>query len=310
LNGFAEKGLVFQMKSGAYESDGAQRKLAYSKVDIIKLDTKCLFAGKLEKIRTWEEKPHSHPFCEILFVLSGEGEITVSEKTYPVAQGDLIVYNRGAVHKERALGTSGIELAFFGITNFKIESLPTDCLVDEHTAPVLHTKGDEESFVFYFHSLIEEVASDRPYSELMANYWARLILIGILRLVGISEAKFVTNAIFNRIHDYLTKNFAEISCMDQICETLKINKYYLSHIFKRYMGTPPMQYVTLRRIAHAKHLLQETDLSASAIGEACGYHDRVLFFKAFRKAEGMSPGEFRRRARGERLPEPQDKRES
>ena len=62
-----------------------------------------------------------------------------------------------------------------------------------------------------------------------------------------------------------------------------------------------MQYVMLRRIAYAKQLLQETDMSASAIGEACGYHDRVLFFKAFRKAEGMTPGEFRKRAR-EKLP--------
>ncbi|MBE6656620.1 MAG: AraC family transcriptional regulator [Ruminococcaceae bacterium] len=289
------------MKVGPYEGDTAQRKFAYSRVDVIKLDTKCLFAGKLERIREWEEKPHSHPFCEILFVLSGEGEVTVGGRSYPIGKDDLIIYNPNVVHKERTSASSGLELAFFGITNFKIENLPADFLIGEHASPVLHTKKDEEKFAFYFRSLVEEVSADQPYSELMAKYWARLILIGILRLANVSEAKFVTNAIFTRIHQYLTKHFAEISCMEDICTALNINKYYLSHIFKKYMGTPPMQYVTLRRIAYAKQLLQETDLPASAVGEVCGYRDRVLFFKAFRKAEGMTPGEFRRRAR-ERLP--------
>ncbi len=289
------------MKARPYEGDTDKRSIAYSRVDVIKLDTKCLFAGKLERIREWEEKPHSHPFCEILFVLSGEGEVTVEGKSYPIVKGDIIVYNPNAVHMERTAASVGVELAFFGITNFKIENLPADFLLDAQASPVLHTKEDEEDFAFYFRSLVKEVSQDQPYSELMAKYWARLILIGILRLANISEAKFVTNAIFTRIHQYLTKHFAEISCMDQICAELNINKYYLSHIFKKYMGTPPMQYVTLRRIAYAKQLLQETDMSASAIGEACGYHDRVLFFKAFRKAEGMTPGDFRRKAR-EKLP--------
>ena len=88
--------------------------------------------------------------------------------------------------------------------------------------------------------------------------------------------------------------------MDQICEELSINKYYLSHVFKNYMGMPPMQYVTTRRIAHAKKLLQETDLTASAIGEACGYKDHVLFFKAFKKLEGVTPLAYRKQTSGPR----------
>ena len=62
----------------------AERKIAYSKVDVIKLDTKCLYAGKLERIKQWREKQHSHPFCEILFVFSGSGESIVDGKSYPI----------------------------------------------------------------------------------------------------------------------------------------------------------------------------------------------------------------------------------
>ncbi|MBE6694680.1 MAG: helix-turn-helix domain-containing protein [Ruminococcaceae bacterium] len=278
-----------------------KRQLNYSKVDVIKLDTKCLYAGKLERIKEWHESAHSHPLCEIMFVFAGKGEAIVANKVYSIEKGDLIVYNPYTVHEERTTGKEGLELGFFGITNFQVSNLPADCLIAADAEPILHTKGDAHKFEFYFRSLIEEVSVDRQYNELMAKYWARLILIGILRLANISEAKFVTNAIFTRIHQYLSTHFTEIESMDQICEELNVSKYYLSHVFKNYMGVPPMQYITTKRISYAKKLLQETDLTATAIGEACGYRDHVLFFKAFKKVEGTTPQAFRKQAGGPRM---------
>ena len=137
------------------------------------------------------------------------------------------------------------------------------------------------------------MATAEPYGELMAKYWARLILIGILRLANISESKFVSSAIFTRIYRYLSKNFAAVESMDRVCEELHVSKYYLSHVFKKHTGTSPMQYVTERRIAYAKQLLSETDLSAGEIADACGYRDRAVFFKAFKRGVGMSPGAYR-----------------
>lgn len=270
------------------------RQVAYTKADAIKLDTKCLYAGKLERIKEWGEKPHSHPFCEIMFVLSGSGMITANGKEYEVGKGDIVVYNPDVMHAESTSGKSGIELAFFGITNFKIGNLPSDFILDPDADPVLHSGEYEEEYEFYFMSLVKEVASDKPYNEIFSKYIARLIMIGILRLANISEAKFVTNGIFTRIHNYLNHHFTEIESMDAVCEELKISKYYLSHVFKKYMGKPPMQYVASKRIAYAKKLLQETDLSATEIGEMCGYKDHVLFFKSFKKQEGVTPITFRK----------------
>ncbi len=289
------------MKEEVSMNQQEHKKIAYSKMDVIKLDTKCLYAGKLERIKEWHEKSHAHPFCEILFVLSGKGETSVNGKVYPIEKGDIVIYNPQTVHEESTTGVAGIEMAFFGITNFQVSGLPADHLIDKDASPVIHTKKDMEKFDFYFRSLVEEVYADKQYGELIAKYWARLILLGILRLSNISEAKFVTNAIFTRIHQYLSHHFTEIESMDQICDELKISKYYLSHVFKNYMGIPPMQYITTRRISYAKKLLQETDLTATAVGEECGYKDHVLFFKAFKKLEGITPIAYRRQASGPRM---------
>ncbi len=275
-----------------------KKRTVYSKIDVVKLDTKCLYAGKLERVKQWKEKKHEHPFCEILFVLSGHGEAVIDDKTYQIKKGDIIVYNPHTMHEEHTSGDAEFELAFFGITNFQISGLPADHLIDKNSSPILHTKKDFDKYSFYFRSLADEVYEDRQYNELMAKYWARLILIGILRLANISEAKFISNAIFTKIHQYLSKNFTTIESMDQVCEELDISKYYLSHVFKKYMGTPPMQYVTAKRISHAKKLLQETDLSATEIGEKCGYTDSVLFFKAFKKSTGITPMQYRKQTSG------------
>ena len=72
------------MKEQSFDVSFDPRQVAYTKADAIKLDTKCLYAGKLERIKAWDEKSHSHPFCEIMFVLSGGGRITVDGKEYGV----------------------------------------------------------------------------------------------------------------------------------------------------------------------------------------------------------------------------------
>lgn len=282
------------MKERDYNTFSEHRQVTYSRSDVIKLDTKCLYAGKLERMKQWEEKPHSHPFCEILFVISGGGKTVIDGQEYSISKGDIVIYNPNAMHEESTLGSTGLELAFFGITNFKINNLPSDFLVDKKASPVLHTEDDESRFAFYFTSLVEEVYENKQYSDLMTKYWARLILIGILRLANISEAKFVTNAIFTQIYQYLNTNYTTIESMDQICEELNVSKYYISHVFKKYIGKPPMQYVTSKRIAYAKKLLQETDHSATTIGEMCGYKDHALFFKAFKKIVGTTPIAFRK----------------
>ena len=293
---------INEMQEMLGESIPERKRVEYSKVDVIKLDTKCLYAGKLERIKQWKEATHSHPFCEIIFVLSGKGETVIDGTTYEINKGDIVIYNANTPHSEFTPASEGFELAFFGITNFKIGNMPSDYLIAKDQSPVLHTIGMDENFEFYFRSLVDEVYENKPYGELMAKYWARLILIGILRIANISEAKFVTNAIFTRIHQYLTNNFATIESMEQICEELNISKYYLSHVFKNYMGTPPMQYVTGKRISYAKKLLQETDMSATEIGEMCGYKDHVLFFKAFKKAEGITPIAYRKQTQGIKNP--------
>ena len=82
------------MKENTTVRDHEHKKIAYSKMDVIKLDTKCLYAGKLERIKKWSEKPHRHPFCEIMFVFSGNGKAIINGKSYHIKKGDIITFRQ------------------------------------------------------------------------------------------------------------------------------------------------------------------------------------------------------------------------
>ena len=56
----------------------------------------------------------------------------------------------------------------------------------------------------------------------------------------------------------------------------------------------PLEYLAGRRLAEAKSLLVNTDMEIGEIGKAVGYGDRNYFGIVFRRAEGVSPREYRR----------------
>ena len=68
-------------------------------------------------------------------------------------------------------------------------------------------------------------------------------------------------------------------------------------LFRELMGEAPMQYVLSLRIKQAKSLLSLTDLPVKKVAELCGYGDNHFFSKAFSRAVGVSPVQYRREFR-------------
>jgi transcriptional regulator GlxA family with amidase domain len=61
-----------------------------------------------------------------------------------------------------------------------------------------------------------------------------------------------------------------------------------------------MQYLTQWRLQLAAHLLTSTTTKVAAIGAQVGYDSEAAFSRAFKRALGRSPADFRRK-RQERL---------
>lgn len=103
---------------------------------------------------------------------------------------------------------------------------------------------------------------------------------------------------FGRLFDeeriYLDKTVSVAELSKRLCT----NRSYISRYMNNELGTTFYDYVNRRRTEHAKTLLRETDMKIEAVGDESGFNSVMSFRRAFTAYEGMTPGEYRERARG------------
>ena len=100
------------------------------------------------------------------------------------------------------------------------------------------------------------------------------------------------------VRRYIENHFKENLTLDQLAGLAHLNKYYLAHAFQREFGVSPINYLISRRIEESRFLLRETDHSISQIAQILGFSSLSYFSQTFRRLEGVSPVEYRRRRRG------------
>ena len=86
--------------------------------------------------------------------------------------------------------------------------------------------------------------------------------------------------------------------LEQLAEEGHMNKFYLSHAFKREYGVSPINYMISKRIEESKYLLAETDLSMTQIAQLLGFSSLSYFSQVFRRTQSVTPMEYRQSQKG------------
>lgn len=135
---------------------------------------------------------------------------------------------------------------------------------------------------------------------------ARPLLIGLLTLV---ERHLRTDRPVPRsqqarhtwikVRHYVAEHYAEEIARDAVAAAVGVHPNYLSTLCRTVDGRSLQQLIVDTRMEQAEALLRRTDLSAAAIGRACGYSNASHFSAVFRRRNGLSPGRWRAARRGE-----------
>lgn len=94
---------------------------------------------------------------------------------------------------------------------------------------------------------------------------------------------------------FLHAHYCENITVEMMSASLKLDRKYLSALFKRTVGLPPQQYLLNFRIAKACELLAESSCTVGEIARSVGYQDPLLFSRMFKKVKGCSPKDYRSR---------------
>lgn len=99
---------------------------------------------------------------------------------------------------------------------------------------------------------------------------------------------------------YIKLHYAEDIALPDVAYYANVNPNYLSGAFQREMGVSLREYITGERMEAAKTLLARGELRVSDVAERVGVHDVKYFGRLFKRAVGMTPGEYKLKMKSEK----------
>ncbi|MDO4167962.1 MAG: AraC family transcriptional regulator [Eubacteriales bacterium] len=100
-----------------------------------------------------------------------------------------------------------------------------------------------------------------------------------------------------QVKEYLDLNYAQIITLDDLASRFFINKYYLLKLFKERYGVTINAYLNQVRVTYVKQQLRFTDKTVECLAIELGMEPNYLS-RLFKKVEGVSPSEYRKKWRG------------
>ncbi len=95
--------------------------------------------------------------------------------------------------------------------------------------------------------------------------------------------------------EYIKRHFKEKISVADVGKSVHLSGSYLSHIFSETFGRTLTEYLTDVRVEYAKKLLAKPKLSISEVAYECGFEDVSYFSRVFKKAEGITPRDFKKK---------------
>ncbi|MBD3921284.1 AraC family transcriptional regulator [Paenibacillus sp. PR3] len=102
-----------------------------------------------------------------------------------------------------------------------------------------------------------------------------------------------TISALDRARRYIESRFTEELSLEEVADHVHLNSFYLSKVFKQYVGETFIDYLTSLRIKRAKQLIEEDSLSLKEICYEVGYKDPNYFSRVFKKVTGVTPSDYR-----------------
>ncbi|WP_277591360.1 helix-turn-helix domain-containing protein [Pseudomonas chlororaphis] len=86
----------------------------------------------------------------------------------------------------------------------------------------------------------------------------------------------------------------------ELARACALSRSHFSRAFKCSTGLSPQEWIRCQRIARAKQLIRNTDLTLTQISLECGFCDQAHFCHIFTHSEGINPFAWRCRVLGAR----------
>lgn len=235
---------------------------------------------------------------QVLYISEGEGEFdSVSSGRLRVEPGSMMFLYPGERHRYRPVKEIGWKEYWIGF-NGPVADRILHSSYFNRKRPVIRVGIHSRLNEIYDRVFMECRQGDPGYQQVVAGR--------VMELLGLVQMFRKTELIGNRdIHGkiYESRQIIEEEYRNEIdpkdiADRIGMGYSTFRKNFKFFTGLSPGQYIIHLRIREAKSLLYSTNLSIKEIADQVGFNSNYYFVRLFREKVGITPGVFRKRARG------------
>jgi AraC family transcriptional activator of pobA len=256
---------------------------------------------------------HTHDFLALAYFERGGGSLRLGERVWSVESGDVYVVAPGEVIGGGE-GASGFwEAEGWGVF-FPPEALGLQApgaFLSWRAHPLLFpfvegaaggaqrlevTPGDRASWSERFSALDAELRGRRDgYREAVLSHLT-LLLVEVSRLAAdvVGDLRLKDEPLLAEVFGFIEERYSEQISLKDVARAVGLTPGHLTTVVGRKTGRTVLEWIVERRMAEARKLLVETDLSVEEVGRRVGYGDAGYFARTFRRAHDATPIGWRR----------------
>lgn len=228
----------------------------------------------------------THPFYELVYVVSGKVGITAGDEVYLLESGQLLVHPPAEFHRiwtEQNTEPHLLNLSFYATNMPKLPgrvlqpSANDGALLQQICGEVRRGLRNADQV------LLNE---QRLLLELLLLRWSEKGAVGVSRSIAFSAVRYAEAVAILQSH------LREPLSTQEIAKLCNMSVSGLKKIFTRYAGMGVSRYFTELKIHFSVSLLQ-SGKRVSEVAEAVGFSDQNYFSTVFRRVTGVPPSAFR-----------------
>ncbi len=236
---------------------------------------------------------HMHEYREFKYVLKGKLETTYENVVLELGEGDCILCEPGAFHREKAL-ENGTEYA---IIHFTSDTLPIT-----GRAKVSTLMGNEKILV---NLIIDELetensAGNTKWTHGLDKYNPTVKKLFEALLYKILSSNYIPvfaggkrSFLYNQAVNYMREHIYEDLTVDGIARQCGVCSTVLKSIFSEFTGHGVGRHFLNMRLEYAKRRLLQ-NVSVSDVSDELKFSSQAYFTQCFKRECGCTPSEFKK----------------
>jgi AraC-like DNA-binding protein len=268
---------------------------------------------QLPAAATGDDHAHVHDFLVLAYFERDGGRLRLGNREWPLSAGDAFVIAPGEVVRviDHGPATEGWGVFF-----------PPELVASETVGGSLGWRahpllfrfagrgadgaqrlpvpaGERASWSQHVQAIERELHEPRDGSADAALAHLTLLLVSAARIsvdIG-QDFRLRSEPRLAAVFEFIEAHYHEPISLATVAAEVGLTPGHLTTVVRRKTGRSVQRWITERRMAEARKLLRQTDLTVETIADRAGYRQPSFFIKHFRRDHTVTPARWRQQAR-------------